>query len=102
MCSSDLMDESFSTQIGSSEYTFDPLDEKSDADQLADTYIKANRSDLTLSNDGDSGLWYSPIVSTLVDHTTATYTGIYCYRVDLSEPVPLNFAKYFGFDSFDI
>ena len=95
-------EESFDTSVSGTEYTFDPIDDKNDADSQANTYIQKNRSDLTLKDNGDTGLWYSPITVTLVDKSTASYTGLYCYRVDLKEPVPLNFAKYFGFDSFDV
>ena len=95
-------DVSFTEKVSGTEYTFDPIDDKRDADNRANTYVKTNSDDsLTLDTDA-SGLWYAPITVTLVDKSKASYTGLYCYRVDLEEPVPLNFAKYFGFDSLDV
>ena len=97
-------DESFTkTGLSGYVYAFDPIDDKSDADARAAVYIKTNSNDgLTLDANGESGLWYAPYVTTLVDGSKATYNGIYVYRVDLKEEVPLNFAKYFGLDLFDV
>ncbi len=100
----DTFDESF-TKVGISgyEYSFDPIGDKSDADAKAALYIKTNSKEtLTLDKDGESGLWYAPHTTTLVDGSKVTYNGIYVYRVDLKEEVPLNFGKYFGLDWFDV
>ena len=93
-------DESFETKLEGTDCAFEPQPNKDDADNRASNYVQANSS-VSLDTD-ETGLWYSPIVVELVDHSTASYTGIYCYRVDLKEPVPLNFGQYFGFDSFDV
>ena len=100
----DEFDESFTKKgLSGYEYAFDPIDDKADADAKAAMYIKTNSNDeLTLDANGESGLWYAPYITTLVDGSKATYNGIYVYRVDLKEEVPLNFAKYFGLDWFDV
>ena len=95
-------DDSFETKFSGKDYTFDVVDDKDEADEHAAYYIRKNSNNSHSINDADTGLWYAPIVFTLVDHSTASYVGLYCYRVDLTEEVPLNFAKYFGFDSFDV
>lgn len=94
--------ESFDTKVSGTEYTFDPVDDKNEADTEADTYIQKNESDINLKSNADTGLWYSPITVTLVDKSTASYTGLYCYRVDLKEAVSLTFARFFGIDDFDV
>ena len=96
------LEKSFETTVSGDSYTFDSVDDKADADSEADDYIKKNRSDLSLKNNADTGLWYSPIVFTLVDKSTASYTGLYCYRVDLKENLDLTFARFFGLDDFDV
>ena len=101
----DDFDESFTKKgnVSGEEYSFDPIDDKADADTRANNYIKTNsNSEINLEANGESGLWYAPHVTTFIDGTETTYNGIYVYRVDLKDEVPLNFAKYFGFDWFDI
>ena len=96
------LENSFETTVSGDSYTFDSVDDKADADSEADDYIQKNRSDLSLKNNADTGLWYSPITYTLVDKSTASYTGLYCYRVDLKENLNLTFASFFGLDNFDL
>ena len=100
-------DESFTETVSGKEYTFDSLDDKADADSRAKNYIKVNYTEVNtgetfnFDKNADTGLWYTPIVVELVDHSTASYTGIYCYRVDMTESIPMSFARYFGIDSVD-
>ena len=98
-------DESFKEKVSGKEYTFDPKEEDGALDKgdaKANIYIKQNTDDKLTINDATTGLWEAPITVTLVDKTTASYTSIYCYRVDLKDKVPLSFAKFFGIDSWDI
>ena len=95
-------DTPFETKLSGTDYTFETIYDKEEADEHAGYYIRENSNDNYSINDADTVLWYAHIITTLVDHSTAAYTGLYCYRVDLKEPVPSHFAKYFGFDTFDV
>ena len=69
-------------------YFFDPKEEDGALDKgdaKANIYIKQNTDDKLTINDATTGLWEAPITVTLVDKTTASYTSIYCYRVDLKD-----------------
>ena len=95
-------DKSFVEAVNGKDYTFKPLEEEEldKGDTEADLYIKKNTSEKLSIDNATTGLWEAPIEVTLVDKSTASYTSIYCYRVDLKRDVDLHFAKFFGMQSY--
>ena len=94
---------SFDYSIKGTSYSFSPVANKTTADNKAETYVDKNTDkNVTIKANGNSGLWSAPVTATLVDKSKAHYADIYCYKVDVTVPVNLTFARLFGLETWDV